>query len=201
MQKLIKISTTHYIIVNDSGIKEGDWCYNNVFNSILRIDEKLDNYTYLSGDKKVWFKITHSTHCLNCKSYDFSSVGTYGNTSYTCNHCTHKWGDRKPLSLSEVKEVISGYSVEKMALEYYPITEFEDEFDYRYRLGFIEGFKVYQELVKDNLFTIDDIKKAMMYGMYSIQYNTEIAHEQFIKSLLSPTEWNVDFVDDKIKLV
>ena len=40
-----------------------------------------------------------------------------------------------------------------MALKAYPINQFEDEFDYRFRLGFEEGF--------NKTFSLEDVKKAI----------------------------------------
>lgn len=90
--KLIKLSETHYIIVDDSEIKEGDWVYDNVDKEVFRVDS-LNNIsgivrssyhtTVLDGCKKI----THSTQQLESK---FSSIIYRG-----YNHIT----------MSEIKEI------------------------------------------------------------------------------------------------
>ena len=172
MNKLIKVSNNHYIVVDDSKLKEGDWKYHHA----LGIRKALVDGNYTNN-----FKITHSTQPLEEvvwweRETRKSKLG---------------FDKIKELSLPEVEEVIYGYSVEKIN----PCIGID------FRVEWNNGFKAHQELVKDKLFTLDDIRKSMNYGMYYMEYHTEIAHEQFIKSLLPPTEWNIEFVDDKIKLV
>lgn len=58
--------------------------------------------------------------------------------------------DFSTLSEEEQKEV-GWFDVDKLALDRYPITQFEDEFDYRFRMGFNEGFRKAQELLSDNV--------------------------------------------------
>lgn len=89
--KLIKLSETHYIVVDDSEIREGDWFVNlfltktgigpYIVKSVKKINDE-PYFTYVSSNdlyhlKKHMLKITHSTQPLE---------------------------GVKPLSLSEVKE-------------------------------------------------------------------------------------------------
>ena len=95
--KLIKINTDHYIIVDDSEIKKGDWTYHHVKGIYeARVDGAYTNQK----------KITHSTQPLNTiilKNRNHSqSVG-------------HYYGDGGQLSLQEVKELIGEVDVEKKA--------------------------------------------------------------------------------------
>ena len=89
--KLIKLSETHYIVVDDSEIKEGDW-YIDDANNIRRSITSDKDYCVSRKDYK---KITRSTRplseeCIRCNGY--------------CEQCVD---GTKPLSLSEVEEVIS----------------------------------------------------------------------------------------------
>lgn len=51
----------HLYIVSDEEIKEGDFAYNNVTHHVYKITNPLDEYTYLTGNNKVWYKIIAST--------------------------------------------------------------------------------------------------------------------------------------------
>jgi len=78
----------------------------------------------------------------------------------------------------------------------YTFNEFKDIF--------ILGFKAYQELVKDKLFTIEDIDNAYIQGKNdeSISGNKKKMREEYLQSLLPKTEWDVEFDEQgKLKLV
>lgn len=213
MQKWIKLSDTHYIVVDDSEIKENNWCYNNVFKSVLRINENLDNYTYLSGDKKVWFKITHSTQPLE------HGIGKAVDGTYPPEY--PRFDKIKPISLSEVEELVNGYSVKKMAKEKYPNNwskskDFEDPLLIIgcSRNAYEAGFEAHQELVKDKVFTIEDMEKAYNSGSKrtyiceadgkdkkcycksddDCDHRHYLKFEDYIKSLLPPIEWDIEFI-------
>jgi hypothetical protein len=93
MNRLLKLSEAHYIVVNNSEIKKGDLCYdkegNPGYNNIKYIVKCLrtDSNSYWN---KYCKKITHSTQPLESnnlyRKLDFINI--------------------KPLSLSEVEEVI-----------------------------------------------------------------------------------------------
>lgn len=179
MIKLIKISDTHYIVVNDSEIKGNDFGWDvyekKIFHAVLN---------WKGQTKNRYFKITHSTQPLYLN--DFWAI--------------------KELKLSEVEEAINGYSVEKMAESKYPIQEHTSDltaYQSLKRSGYIEGFKAHQELVKDKLFTIEDLEKAYNEGL--IKYSnksTGLTRKQFIQSLLPKTEWDIKFDEQgKIKLL
>jgi len=146
MQKLIKLSETHYIIVDDSEIKEGDWYWTPIKRSIEQCVKKL--LIIKGGQNDIdQFKITHSTQPLDTiilKNRDGSqAVG---------NH----YGDIGKLSLSEVEEAINGYSVEKMAHNW-ATRQTTRSTDYWRSL--VRAYKdAHKELVKDKLFTIEDME-------------------------------------------
>lgn len=101
--KLIQIEKEHYIIVDDSDIKEGDFMY----------DIDGDIGIAIGKDKSQWegnMKITHSTQPI-----DGDEVGA----------CFTKI---KQLSLVEVEELLFGYNVEKMIEPLLPKTEWTVEF-------------------------------------------------------------------------
>ena len=172
-QKLIKITETHYIIVDDSiDIVENFYCFK---------DGKIRQVSYLGQDNGNI--ITHSTQPLNTNFND--------------------WFDAKIITLSEVEELINGYSVEKMANLHR--VNISDDWS---NASYIEGFKTHQKLVKDKMFTIEDMKKAFNAG-YDLNTweqlsipNDEIDYlnnHDYIQSLLPKTEWDVEF-DEQGKL-
>lgn len=193
-QKLIKLSDTHYVVVDDSNINEGDWIFYPVTGAFLRWDGN-------TPSRKEDLKITHSTQKLesiyNAEAHEIED-GSFRKI--------------KPLSLQEVEEAINGYSVEKMADEYakneYPSNMYTVEIGMPHRgtafRGFIEGFKAAMELTKDKLFTIHDMKDVFNAGVKYGKEAGETKEECFkreIKSLLPKTEWDIELIDGKIKLI
>jgi hypothetical protein len=137
MSKLLKLSDTPYIVVNDSEIKKGDWC-------VYKTGEIIQYLVKLNTDNLR--KITHSTEPI--ERYDHPAGGYEG-----------IFDKIKQLPLSEVEEVINGYSVEKMAEKEFPLldeslrtgaTHEENLQLLGHRRTYIKGFKAHQELVKDS---------------------------------------------------
>ncbi len=228
MKKLIKISDTHYIVVDDSEIKENDlfWiigghsvnfgirtCYwinksqpcwseknqnwTTEVSDNLYIDKLEDNgWGFVERNRAL--KITHSTQPLD-NSIILSGAWTY---PYI------------PLKLSEVEEAINGYNVEKMIPTKFCIPHkhyISKDDKICYDTGFKDGFKAHQELAKDKLFTIEDIKKAFNAGYdlhtweeLNIPNDERDYHNEhdYIQSLLPKTEWDIKFDEQgKIKLL
>lgn len=100
MNKLIKLSERHYVIVDDSEIKDGDYT--------LFDNEKIEvwNYqVYRHYHDLVAFKITHSTEPLE---------------KFICNEGIKRigWTKIKPLEVSEVEDYrdlkIKKYTIMKL---------------------------------------------------------------------------------------
>jgi hypothetical protein len=178
MQKLIKLSDTHYIIVDDSEIKEGDLNIPSDFSKIEDVSVTSKEDLEIVNDRQNgYLKITYSTQPIEEivwweKETRKSKLG---------------FDKIKPLSLSEVEELIYGYSVEKMANSH---CEEQNRLSNSYDHGsFIEGFKAHQELVKDKLFTAQDV-----INIVEKSRETGLTAEYFIiKHLLPKTEWKVKF--------
>ena len=209
--KLIKLSDTHYIIVEDSEIKEGDWIYAYYTSSspmiaqVLSIDSNtgldghieydvfFENGNYSWGNDAVE-KIIYSTQPLEQTEWRTSKNGEH--------HRPLIFDKIKPLSLSEVEEVINGYNVEEMAFKDTKRCGFNNTSYAAHTIqSFINGFKAHQELVKDKLFTIEDVKKAIQIFYYDDILLTESNLNEVIQSLLPKTKWDVEFVDGKLKLM
>ena len=94
-----------------------------------------------------------------------------------------------------------GYSVEKMALE--RLSKNNGNFAGSKEL-YVDGFNTYKELVKDKLFTIEDIINVIRmarecdYDELGVDFDRQ--EEQIIQSLLPKTEWEVEF-DEHGKII
>lgn len=200
--KLIKISELHYIIVNDSEIKVGDWYTwdgnKNVAPSLCTDSYNESSILDAQGFTK-FFKVTHSTQPLE--------------PSFKSDKDDRKdFIFIKPLSLSDCQEIDFGYSVEKMVKNLFgydknvPLPTNDIEVN-----NWIEGFNAHKGLVKDKLFTIEDIRKAL-WCLGDVLFNNnqngieegepEKYFNDIIQSLLPPTEWDVTFDEQgKLKLM
>lgn len=190
MNKLIKLSELHYIIVDDSEIRFGDLFYSENERGIVKALISL-----LQGVDTGNFKITHSTQPLE------PSIRSD-------RHDVKDFVFIKPLSLYEIEEVINGYSVEKMAEKSVNIAMTLNPALSKtlFMTIYKEGFKAHQELVKDKLFTIESMKKAINLAYVSGgSGDTYQECEKFIEEQLElqpKTEWNIEFdKQGKIKLI
>mgnify|MGYP001278438971 CR=1 FL=1 len=175
MNKLIKIKENYYVI-DDSEIKEGD-------KSLLILDDFepiiLTHFENVEKDYKGK-RITHSTQ---------EGIGIQ-------------------LNLNDIEELVNEYSIKEMAeKDAYLVWNDETTFENEQRelnghiIGFIEGFKAHKELSKDKLFTVNDMKLCYMEGWNRGRANTSTEMNNYIQSLLPPTEWNIEFQNGKIILV
>jgi len=195
MQKLIKLSDTHYIVVDDSEIKVGDWCYSVSNGLIVEPNKKaIDTINSKPMEGIKFLKITHSTQPLEVEPIPDEKFP--------------KVFDKiKRLSLSEVEEVINGYSVEKMADNWFCNEENKNHYEnYNEKPAWIKGFNAHKELVKDKLFTVQDMQKCYEDGFASRGTDSPVKDFQlyaFEEGILhSETEWDVTFDEQgKIKLV
>jgi len=170
--KLIKINTDHYIIVDDSEIKEGDWTYHHVKGIYeARVDGAYTNQK----------KITHSTIPKGMMVIE----------------------GIKRLSLQEVKELIGVVDVEKN-MWYERNVQNPYSSDSLLHTGFNKGFELgYNQALEDNKdkkYTEEDIYKAYRAGMQFVGEDKGSLGE-FIQSLQPKTEWEVEIVDGKLKLM
>ena len=177
--KLKKISKEHYIICDDSEIKEGDWylCWES--KSGVSTDCTIDNtFSHWIVGADNYKKITHSTQPLD-KSLFFTD---------------RVWGCKR-LSLGEVKELLGEADVEKKALEISPIELDEDEFDVNetHRVTWIDGYNQALEDNKEKKYTEEDLMKFYKY------VKTHTVTEA-LRHIQPKTEWEVEFVDGKLKL-
>jgi hypothetical protein len=191
--KLIQLTPEHYVIADDSAIKEGD-CVVNGNNKIFQYtNESISGLNYCK-------KITHSTKELD---------------------------GVKTLSLPEVKETIGEVDVEKLAEKYIEnycndnnleSSVLTDAVKTLLRIGFIDGYNRCFKDNKDKKYTENDLKKSFEKGeergyeekSCRERYNpltgyepknNKMVFEEIIQHIQSETEWDVEFVDNKIKLI
>jgi hydroxymethylpyrimidine pyrophosphatase-like HAD family hydrolase len=183
--KLIKLSDTHYIICDDSELKEGDWTNKGKLKYFTKDGAVFYNFPWEEYSETYWSldkvkKVIYSTQPLEFHEY---------------NNC-YFYNDIKKISLSEVEELINGYNVEKMGKEILP-----DDGDWQRRFDVIKGFNAHKELVKDKFFTVDDMKIALSEAFKASQEGYQITSNEIIQSLLPKTEWEVEFDEQgKLKL-
>lgn len=192
--KIIKLSETHYIGVDDLSPIPNDFVYSYVTNTIARFT---DPRHFSDGTYK---KITHSTQPLEC-----DKMWTPLNCErWLCNNipCCGKFVNQKikPLSLSEVEEAIYGYSVEQMAEEEYPFAEntTHETIHKIAKEAYIKGFNTYKELVKNN-YTFEQVLDAWELGAKEGLPLTKKKKEELIQSLLPKTEWDAE-IDENGKI-
>lgn len=190
MNKLIKLSEDHYIVVNDSEIKEGDW-----FLPISGIGWELNKPRQADSanghNNNHCIKITHSSEPL--EECGEKLVNGKWKPAYV-------FGDNvQILSLSEVEEVVYGYNVEAMANDWLRINYGDVLCGDAMMDGFNDGFKAHRELAKNKLFTIEDMMKGIEAGFRNARYHGYTPKE-ILQSLLPKTEWDVTF-DEQGKLI
>lgn len=174
--KLIKINNDHYVIVDDSEIKEGDYLYSFSNNKVVVANKLTDLYVHSK-------KITHSTQPLESMNH-----GNYYSNVYL---------DIEKLSLQEAKELIGEVDVEKKAEDF---AKGGEVIPFYTRLGFKFGYNQAIEDNKEKLYTEDDMKYIFECGR-NYQNNAEITFKMSMEHLqISKTEWEVEFVYGKLKI-
>lgn len=210
--KLIKINTDHYVVVDDSEIQEGDWMIRNGEQPIL----VTPNFWW---DFAVPYKkITHSTRPIEDVQKEYPYLGHN-------NLVKHKGYDKiKPLSLSEVKELIGEVDVEKRAEKFIgcKYDDIEDNIDQIGYDSFIRGYKQALEDNKEKKYTEEDIRKAIemardikddsAHDIFTAEdisgcaevctygWRNRYKDEEIIQSIQPKTEWEVEIIDGKLKL-
>lgn len=198
--KLIKLNKDHYIVIDNSKIKVGDWYY---FEGLHKLNASIHTLKVSDNLGRGCFKITYSTKALE----GMRRLEPYISYKY--------------LPLADAEEAINGYSVEDMVEQEYfierkgsmwmPTTH--DCIQANKQEGSIAGFNAAMELTKDKLFTVEDMINAFKEGTNSgalyedvneedIEEFSKTEFEEFKKSIIPKTEWNVEFnKHGKLKLI
>ena len=193
MEKLIKLSGTHYVICDDSEIKKDDWCLDINSNKPFKCLRNQKDGIYEWYKNASWVRL-HK----NCKKLTHSTQPELLGEGWMQSV--------KPLLLSEVEEVINGYSVEKMADNWFYNEENKNHYkNYNEKPAWIKGFKAHQKLTKDKLFTaqpLEHLLNLLTYDDLDEEEKIDVC-EEYIRNLLIPkTEWNVKFNEQgKLELI
>lgn len=177
--QLIKIDQNHYIIIDNSEIKECDWIYNPEKEPVILQHIGQD-------DVRNWKKIIYSTQPL----------GDNKDTRYFPNQPYYKKDGR--LSLSEVKELLGEVDLERMSKEFYSNPErnvYQNIGNILKIIGFKDGYNQALEDNKNKKYTEDDILKVIKL----VREGWCLKHEIF-QELQPKTEWEVDIIDGKVNL-
>ena len=177
MRKIIKIKEDHYVIVDDSEIKFGDW----FLTDDKRIEQSAPDWNAMEWHRKI----TYSTQPLEDVIGLTNKLDAKG------------WVLIKPIYVHEIKELIGEVDVEKKAIDYrrkYPSTDGDISF------AFYDGYNQALEDNKEKKYTEDDLWKAVNCAYVSDGTWQECV--DFVKEqVLQPkTEWEVEIVDGKLKL-
>lgn len=218
-QKLIKLSDTHYIVVDDSKINQWDFFYvitpqisgGNIIAESIGNGEQAwaDHILTKDTDERGY----HPTHC---KKITHSTLPVEPSLR-SDKHDVKDFVFIKPLSLSDIKEAINGCSLEQRVVDFAGDRNLGSGHGYPsytanlLERGYINGFKAHQKLVKDKLFTIEEVEAIWKYTLYCAEEHTKLGTKNksdyiksdvnhFIKSLY-PSEWDIKFIDNKIKLI
>lgn len=196
--KLIKINCEHYIIVDDLEITQACYVYKNHENvhgkGIFYLPADTDFVAFNKEAKDVSV-ITHSTQPLDNRGYWASCI-------------TH-------MPLQEVKELIGEVDVEKKADKIWQLNTGGKEVCVHngdWTLGFKAGYNQCLEDNKEKKYTEEDLKKIFIHGK---QFGLTVAgairnggdkpnqdewFNESIQSLQPKTQWDIEFIDGKLKL-
>ena len=175
-QTLIKIADDHYVVVDDSEIKED--CY-----ALHEGPLGEREIVTANGQCKLDKKITHSTQPLELLSENgLSGMG---------------FSKVRPLNVFEVKELIGEVDVEKKANDCIAKV--------KHNGSFIRGYTQALEDNKDKKYTEEDLLlfSAELIGKFKLGIIKEVEDvNTIIQSLQPKTEWEVTFDEQgKLRLV
>lgn len=187
-KELIFIDHDHYVIVDDSEIKVGDYCL--MFDSVGNI--------FLGNEPKQYLGI---------------EKGHYINKGL--KKITHSFGKKlegvENRSLSEVEELLFGFSIEKMAEKEFPLIDEENLQLLDHRKSYIKGIRDYMKLTKHR-FSENDMIHAYVEGTNSgsnyqmlcqddfeeAESLSEDDYEEFKRTLSTKTKWTVEYINNKL---
>lgn len=191
-----KLSEDHYIVVDDSDIKIGDV----VAEKLLTGDYELFTIHTLNDiDKSTQKKITYSTQPL----------GFLNEVGLTTANLKPDWTNVEYLPLSEVKELLG---VVDKAFERYPVIENDKDHNdrnYYRRSAYYQALEDNKEkkytnedmlTIRNKLVTILPVGNVAAWDMIQAVSKYTKWFDEYVESLQPKTEWEVEFVDEKLRL-
>jgi len=104
------------------------------------------------------------------------------------------------VPISQAKEIIGVVDIEKKAWKYNPVKKLDAEF---IRAAYICGYNEALEDKKEQKYTEKDMLNAHYIGWIDRGESSNIQYPKardLFKQSLQPTEWELEFVDGKLKL-
>ena len=186
--KLIKISTEHYVVVDET-IQPVNGYY---YDSFIKAIRNTSAAEY--GEANHCWQITHSTQPLSVKPITDKVVieeDKDGKPLMSAQYVELDMSSTvKQLSLQEVQELIGEVDVEILAANLANPNVCKTT-------NWIEGYRQALEDNKEKKYTEEDMIQAFAYGRTLEPFDS---FEDFIQSLQPKTEWEVEIVDGKLKL-
>lgn len=194
--KLIKLNPDHFIVVDKTEIKVGDYYAPSDVNSVDDLSiAKPEDLERVNDPNNGFMRVTHSTECIE------------------------DWVRPDGVSMkvfSEIKE-INLYSIKSLTDKAYDKAEecanaldwdFEDPCGSGYS-DFIDGFvNGYNKAIEVNRYTEEDINKALSWGYHAAKDEAKGIRSsgygtRFFESIQTKpkTEWDVEFVDRRLRLI
>lgn len=180
MKKLIKLEDEFYI-VEEAIINFDEFCFDVETKEICKSKGLVPINEFV-------LKVTHSTKQIE---------------EFICNEGLKRigWINIIPLDKSEIEGLICGFDIRDMAYEYYNNALYKNVSD---GYHWSNGFKEHQKLVKDKIFTAEDMKEfGLWLGNNLKDLKNKNIDDIFNSSpFVQKTEWNIEIDDlNKIKLL
>lgn len=203
--KLIKLSKDHYVIVDDSEVKEGDSYLVELFDVTGKSTGlHLEYCKSINDDWVNNLNIVSTRHIKNCKKITHSTQPLQSRPH---------WANYGIITVQEVKELLGEVDVEKkahsMIMNYLTDNNSSGDFN-KSTIGaddnknwFIKGYNQCLEDNKEKKYTEKDIRKAIEMARERITHpDWDYIYEddnEIIQALQSKTEWDVT-IDGELKL-
>lgn len=211
MNKLIKLSDTHYVIVDDSEIKEGNWVVG-IYPSDK--ENKLNDYYLAQANGIVLGNVEHGKQLL-------FSGGGFTHEIRFCKKITYSTTELEGVEnilLLDIEELLYGYNVEKMAESRFGVErdevpnwkEYIGNDDFYKIKGYKIGFEAHQELISDKLLinceNLSPLHQLVDegYDPYDSAHHLQVQRmliiiENFIESIKPKTIWDIT-IDENNKI-
>jgi hypothetical protein len=186
MNKLIKIPCSQYIIVSDEKIAEGDYYIDGSYQA-LQATNSMQDWQNSNDDKpghEKCFKVTHATFTVDSLS------------------------DIKFIEHSKCQDIERGYNIEELSQQLYGTLDSGIEAERR--LIFQSGFRKALEILGDKKFNDNDLLSFESFVSKWFD-NPKASFDDYTKTMPQIldkwkstqliTEWMVELVDGKLKLV
>ncbi len=200
MNKLIKISECHYIIVSDEKIAEGDYYWDSLVShwegvGILQMigyagETIIQSSAGTTSPISTSMKVTHSTESIECDALD----------GPTYIHI-------EPLYLGDCLIIENGYDIEELSQQLFGTLD--NDIGAERRLIFQAGFRKALEILGDKKYDDNDLLSFESFVSKWFD-NPKASFDDYTKTMPQIldkwkstqliTEWMVELVDGKLKL-